>query len=225
MTESQAQFYPRLEAAEQEALLALARRRLYGRHESVFEAGEPPREVFILLRGQVKVFKALASGKEVILWFCRPGELFGLADMVAGGRRRVHARSCMDSELLIIGEEAFRRFLQGHPNAAVRFVDLLSGRMRLLIDVLGGLVEEDVTQRVISLLARLSVHYGRPADDGLHLDIALTHQDIADMVGTSRQSVTTALCELKRRQVLSTPRRRIVVHRRELLEEVLRGGG
>ena len=112
----------------------------------------------------------------------------------------------------------FEHYLHKHPDIAMHVIGLLSRRLRELGDVLLNLASDDVTSRVIKLITRLSARYGKPFENGIYLDIPLTHQEMADMIGTSRQTVTTVLGSLRRKGILRTEQRNIYIQNSEWLE-------
>jgi CRP/FNR family transcriptional regulator, cyclic AMP receptor protein len=214
-------FLAHLDAQDRESLMARAQSRAFQRNDAIFCAGSPGENVYILVEGRVKIFALSPIGKSVILWFCFPGEIFGLAEIARGGRREVDAEACTDSEVLIIPRAEFHEFLLQRPSAAMRVVDLLSCRLRAIGDMLLNLTTDDVLTRVIKLLVRLSARYGKPLrPHGMRLDINLTHQEIADMIGTSRQSVSTILSQLRRQGLLCIKNHTIQIENCELLEQL-----
>jgi len=204
-------FFHCLKPTQQQQLLSLGIRRRYDREELIFQAGSSSDDVFVLLDGRVKIFQLSCDGREVILWFCFPGELFGLAEVVRNGSREVNALACSKVELVTIKQADFRQYLLSEPEAAVSVIELMSGRLRELGDVLLNLASEDVRSRVIKLLTRLAARYGKRQQHQICLNIPLTHQEMADMIGTSRQTVTTVLGDLRRSGFLRTEQRNIII--------------
>ena len=204
-------FFHCLPDSQQKQLLSLGVKRRFNRDEMIFQAGSSSDDVFILLEGRVKIFQLSCDGKEVILWFCFPGEIFGLAEVVRNGSREVNALACSSIELLTIKQADFRHYLLSNPAAAVSVIELMSGRLRELGDVLLNLASEDVRSRVIKLLTRLAARYGKRQERQICLNIPLTHQEMADMIGTSRQTVTTVLGDLRRSGFLRTEQRNIII--------------
>ena len=214
---SPSDFVGNLSAADREALAALGQRRPYAKGEHVFRAGGPGAHVYFLETGRVKIYQAAGSGRDVILWFCLPGEIFGLAEVARGGGRVVSAQAGEASVVLAVAQESFRQFVAARPQAALLSMQVLSARLRGLSDVLVNLVADDVDTRIAKLILRLGARYGRRMGGAIHLDIPLTHQEIADMVGTTRQTVTSALSKLKKQGVLSIDTHRIHIESEELL--------
>jgi CRP-like cAMP-binding protein len=214
-------FLGKMRRDDHAALLALAEVREFGKQTPIFQAGSPGNNVYILKQGRVKIFALSPIGKQVILWFCFPGEVFGLAEVPRGGRREVYADACAESTVLVIPQQDFKTFLVSHPDTAMLVIDLLSCRLRTLGDMLLNLTADDVTTRIVKLLIRLSARYGRRlASADVCLDIDLTHQDIADMIGTSRQTVTSVLSELRRQGVVRVDNHHIHIPSQRLLESL-----
>lgn len=213
-------FLGSLSPAEREALLALTERRERQKGDYIFQVGDPGNFVYFLEEGRAKIFQLSPAGKELILWFCFPGEVFGLAELPRSGQREVYAQLCSAGTVLRISRERFRDFLTEHPETAMKVIELLSCRMRLLGDMLLNLATEEVTSRVVKLLIRLAARYGTTLNGVLHLEMHLTHQEMADMIGTSRQSVTTVLNMLKRRGFLEVDRHCIHIQNQAGLERL-----
>lgn len=201
----------RMTAEEQSHLYAIARQREFRKKELIVRAAAPSRHVYVLLKGRVRIYRLSPVGKKVIFWFCLPGEPFGLADQLNSGVHKVYAEACDSAEALAIERKQFRQFLVEHPRLSIDVLDLMSYRLCALGDMLINLSSDDVTTRVVKLLARLSSLYGRQAGNESCLDIPLTHQEIADMVGTARQTVSTILGQLKCKGLVRTQGRSIYI--------------
>lgn len=217
-------FLARLDPADHADLVALAKLQQFAKGDFVFRAGAPGVNVYFLNSGKVKICQPSPLGREVILWFCFSGEIFGLAEVARGGERVVNAQACAQSEVLAVSHEQFRSFLSKHPQTALLSMQVLSSRLRILGEMLVNLVADDVNTRIAKLILRLSARYGTRVRKEIFLNIPLTHQEIADMIGTSRQTVTSALSELKRQGVLSIDNHRIHIESEELLNLMSRSG-
>lgn len=206
-------FVSRLCERDHQDLLSLAARKHLHKGTLIFQAGEPASHVYILATGRAKIFHLSPSGKELLLWFCFPGEIFGLSEIFQCAQRQVSAQVCEPSVLLSIARSDFCNFVEQRPAVARLVMDLLSSRVRDLGTMMQELVATDVNGRVLMLLARLTSRYGRRMGDEVCLDVHITHQEMADMIGTTRQTVTSALGTLKRSGALNFRNRRIYVMR------------
>lgn len=213
-------FLAQLSAADYAELAALARVQHHQKGDLVFRAGAPGHHVYFLKTGKVKIYQLSPLGREVILWFCFPGEIFGLAEVARGGGRVVNAQACDQSEVLAVSQEQFKGFLMNHPQTSLLSMQVLSSRLRILGEMFVNLVSDEVNTRIAKLILRLSARYGTRVGKEIFLNIPLTHQEIADMVGTSRQTVTSTLSTLKKQGVLSIDDHRIHIESEELLNEM-----
>lgn len=193
----------------------------FRKHDMMFRAGSDGRDVYVLMSGRVKVYALSPAGRAVTLWFCLPGEVFGLAEMARSSPRMVFAEACTDVEVLILPCDRLRARLVSDAATAMQLVDMLSCRLRQLSDAMLNLIADDVNTRVAKLLLRLYARYGRPMEaGGFLLDLPLTHQEMADMIGTTRQSVSSAVTHLRQRGLLTTTGHRFCLTDPERLAEV-----
>jgi len=219
-----ANYFAQLNKKHQYELLELSVTRQFIRDELIDKLGAQSDSVYVVADGRVKIFELTADGKEVILWFCSPGEMFGFAETLVPSvfsGHQIHAQACGRSELLIIEKSDFEHFITENPDAVLPIVHLLGFRLREISEVLLDVTSSDVTSRVIRLLYRLGGLYGKPVKNGLRIDFLLTHQEMADMIGTSRQTVTTVLGELKRKGFIETEQRTIVIRDMDSMQGLL----
>lgn len=211
MTERPLTFMERLSPDERAALCALGMRRAMQKSELLFRAGEPGDAVYLLEHGRVKIFHPGLANKEVLLWFCTPGDIFGVSEIGTAAVRQVSARANEDGSLLVIPSSAFRSFIAGSPSAAFVVLEILSERLRALGHRVQDLSTGDVAERVVHLIGRLCTQYGKPDGEALCIDLPITHQEMGEMIGATRQSVTSAVSELRRKGFVSMRGRRICV--------------
>lgn len=216
-------FLAQLCAQDHADLVSIARAETIAKHHVVFRAGEPSTRVYFLQSGLVKIFEVSDLGREAILWFCLSGEIFGLAEAVAGGIRGVNAMACEHCEVLSIHGDEFRDFLARHPQAALLSLQALSARLRGLGHMLVNFVSDDVHTRIGKLLLRLCARYGERVGTEIVLRIPLTHQAISDMVGAARPTVSSVLSDLKRKGVLRIDNQRIRIESEDRLQELAQG--
>ena len=213
-------FWSSLTPAVRADLGQLGTRAQFRKHDMMFRAGSDGRDVYVLMSGRVKVYALSPVGKAVTLWFCLPGEVFGLAEMARSSPRMVYAEACTDAEVLILPCDRLRARLLSDAATAMQLVDMLSCRVRQLSDAMLNLIADDVNTRVVKLLLRLHARYGRPLESGgFLLDLPLTHQEMADMIGTTRQSVSSAVTHLRQRGLLTTSGHRLCLTDPERLAE------
>jgi CRP/FNR family transcriptional regulator len=213
-----------LNEIDREALFGIGQRHTYAKGEPVFSVGGSSDCVHFLISGKVRISQPSPLGREVTLWYCLPGEIFGLAEVAHGGDRTVSASAVEEAEVLSVAQGDFKDLLVRRPQVALLSMQALSSRLRVLGEICVNLVADDVATRIAKLILRLSARYGERGKNEIRLNIPLTHQEIADMVGTSRQTVSSTLMQLKRQGVLSIENRRILIESEELLSGLTQGG-
>lgn len=169
----------------------------FNKGEYVFQASTPKKYFYILVHGRVKLCRVSSAGREVIQWFCFPGEIFGLSEIHQSNQREIYAQCCESSEVYAIALNQFEKFIGHSPELAMKVIEQLSERLKVVGDSLLNFTSDSVRIRLIKLLIRLTMHSGVNYKKGVLIDVKLTHKELSDMVGTCRQSVTTALGELK----------------------------
>jgi CRP-like cAMP-binding protein len=224
MTAAVTDFLGQIDAVERERLLKLARRRNYRKGDLIFRMGDRSRNVYFLLSGRLKFFRIAPSGREVILWFCFPGEVFGMSEIHDAKGRRVNVQACEESQVAVISERAFNHFLDRHPKASRLCRRVMGARLGILANVLVNLVVDDAHTRIAKLILHLGARYGVRRDDEIYLQIPLTHQEIANMVGVNRQTASRILSEFKRSGLLSINNRRIHIESEEKLAKLTSPG-
>ncbi len=216
-------FLGQLAADERESLLKLARQACFRKGELVFRVGDAKQDAYLLLSGRLKFFRLTPGGREVILWFCFPGEIFGMSEVPATKGRRVNVQTCEDSEVAVISDAAFNRYLDQHPNAGRLCRRTMAARLGALTNALVNLVADDAGARVAKVILHLGLQHGTRRGNGITLEAPYTHQEIANLSGVNRQTVTRILGDLRRDRIVTLARRRIYIESEQRLERRIRG--
>ena len=211
-------FLGQLEPEAHDALLARARRRTLDKGEYVYRVGDEGDSVFLLLQGRAKTYKVSPEGHEVILWFCYPGELFGLAVHPHQRGRMVSVQACEQSEVAELAHTSFERFLETRPAESRLCLQAVMFRLGMLANRLVRLTAEDAAARVAKLLLDLENRQAGKTRAG-QVSVGITHQEIADMTGVQRQTVTRILGELAACGAVAGGYRKITIANRETLAD------
>jgi CRP/FNR family cyclic AMP-dependent transcriptional regulator len=195
-----------LEPRELEALSVHATPQSFPRNTVIVNEGDRSESIFIIVSGRVKVYLHNRDGKEVILNVHGPGEYFG--EMVLDeGPRSASVITLEPSRFLVISKAAFRQFLSGNPDFAMKLINRLMHRVRALTDNVGSLALLDVYGRVARLLVELAVE----REGRLVVEERLTQKDIGDRVGASREMVSRIFKDLVAGGYISLENRRITI--------------
>ena len=181
--------------AQREAVLGRARRLAFARNAAIFAAGDPAHSVYFIIAGRVKIVRTSASGAESIVEIRDRGELFGeLTSLVTGEPRRTSAFAIEPAEIAAVNASDFFRALGNDADLARLFARAEATRLAEAVLDLTELAGKSVTGRLVDALGRLSQRHGKLQPDGtLHIGINLTHKDLADLIGTSRETLTKEL--------------------------------
>ncbi len=227
-SDAHANFLSSLSQEETQDLLKCSRRLDLKSRDLLFRAGDRSNDVYIVAGGCIRLFQVSTTGKETILWFSFVGEIFGMAELWRGNSRQIHAVANEATQIYSIRRRDFTDFLGTHPEAAMKAIGILSARVRSLGHILVGLASDNVETRIARLLIRFAaVSSGMRCCSGttegeLCVNVRLTHQDIANLIGASRQTVTTTLAHLRKRGAVRMVNHHIHIvrpdHLRRLLE-------
>ena len=187
----------------------------------VFRSGENAGGVHFLKSGKIKVSQPVSNGKEVILWFCFGGDIFGLAEAAQHGEREVSAQACENSEILSIPQMRFNIYLFEHPQVMFLLLQVMSSRLRCLSETMANIAGQQVHTRLARLMLWLCARYGQREGDNVVMKVHLTHQEIADMIGATRQTVTSIMGDFKRQGILETRDHYIHIIDKKLLGTLL----
>lgn len=207
-------FLDKLDAETRTTLLSGATHRRLGKGIFVYRVSDPGDSVYFLLSGRIKTYKLTPDGREVILWFAFPGEVFGLVESPHHKRRMVSVETCEPCEIAETPSKKFRAFLDARPDVSQLLLQIVASRLGMLANRLVYFMADDAEARIAKLLVDLAARYHPAADK---VPVGLTHQEIADITGVQRQTATRILGRLTERGALSVHYRRISIRDRELL--------
>lgn len=181
------------------------------RGEVLFSEGESGDRLFIVLDGKVKLGRTAADGRENLIAVMGPGQMFGELSLFDPGPRSTTATAVTDVDMQSLGHDELIGWLPEHPNVARALLHQLAARLRRTNDVVADLVFSDVPGRVAKALIDLSARFGRRADDGIHVHHDLTQEELAQLVGASRETVNKALADFAMRGWLRLEPRSVVI--------------
>ena len=216
-------FLAQLQESDKNELYRLGKTRTYAKNDFLFKAGESDLNVYVLKRGRVKLFGSSAEGRDVLLWFSLVGEIFGLAESLQEQPRLIYARAAEECEALCIAHSQFKEWFGVRPAVACCLMKIMALRMRELGQRFLSLANGNIQMEIAQLLVRLGANYGKLAGRYIQVGIPLTEQDIADMVGTSRQGVSTCLAEMKRQGIVDSERHFLIIKKLEDLHQIANG--
>lgn len=202
------------EGLSRDALVELSRALkplTFKRDALVFGKASQGDALYIIRSGQVKVVLQNADGKEMILTTFKTGDFFGEMSLLDGHPRSANVFTSKKSQLLVLSRSDFVSHLERFPTTSLRILEVMSHRLRRADEVIGNLVMLDVYGRVARILIDLSHKEGEQREDGIFIKSRPTQQDMASMIGTTRETVSRVLSEFQRRGLLTAEGKSILL--------------
>ena len=203
----------------------VAEQRQYRRRQVIHFADQPGDYVYLLCSGRVKVARVSDQGREVTLYLVDPAQIFGEAALAESGQLYgVMAETLEDSLVCAFRRSDFLDAFTHTPASMLELLKLINDRRALAESKIADLVFLDVPKRLAKLLLRLYDRpngSGTPRSDGL-ISVKFTHQELANMIGSTRETTTLVLNEFKRQGSIEFLGRKIVIRERTDLESLLR---
>lgn len=197
--------------AEMQEMEKITRMEEVKKRQPFYLPGDPSSNVYLLKRGRVKLANTAASGKEVTFDILEPGEVFGELEVLEGLPRETAAEALDDAMICVIRREDFDRYLAMHPNITVKLTKLIGLRLRRIQSRIEDLVFRDVPARLAHLLVELSKSDGAQEPGGIRIKAKLTHQEMANLIGCSRETVSATLGQFRDEGLLQLEGRTITI--------------
>ena len=183
--------------------------------ETIFSEGEPPEWFYFVLSGKVKITKLSHEGKEIILEVISPYDIFGGVAVIRGFPYPANAVAMDDAEVLKISRKNLLRLIDRFPNLMYCMALQLGDRMKNSYDTLKNIALERVEARIAALLLKLAGKTGVPHKNGTLIDMRLTKQDVADMVGTTVETSIRTFSKFKKEKLVGEMDGKFVVQDKE----------
>ena len=190
----------------------------FERGKTIFFPGDPAERVYFLLKGAVKLSRVYEAGEEITVALLRENSVFGVLSLITGHRsdRFYHAVAFTSVDLLSAPIEQVEQALKDNPDLSMLMLRGLSSRILQTEMMIETLAHRDMGSRLVSFLLILCRDFGVPmADgiaDGITIDLKLSHQAIAEAIGSTRVTVTRLLGDLRQEQMISIHKKKITVH-------------
>jgi CRP-like cAMP-binding protein len=207
----QCRLLERLATADLQRLEARSSCRNFARGEVIYLPVDRADAVLAVVSGRVHICHVTPEGKQSILAFIEPGEVFGELCLVDSAERDELAIAAMPSRIVLIPQEAFEELMRRHADLALGITRLVGLRRRRIERRLKSLLFRSSHDRLVQLLVDLAGDYGAPTTQGVELRIKLSHQELASIIGSTRETVTHTLGELQEQGLLILGRQRIVL--------------
>lgn len=177
----------------------------------IFSEGQPGDQMYVIVEGKVKLGQTSADGRESLLGVLGPGEMFGELSLFDPGLRTSTATALTDSIVLALGNDQLRPWLSGRPEVAAALLQALARRIRRTNEAMADLVFSDVPGRVAKALMELGEKFGDVTTEGLLVTHDMTQEELAQLVGASRETVNKALADFAQRGWIRLESRQVLI--------------
>lgn len=216
-------FFCELPKSSMEAFDAIKYSAAYPGGAMLFTEGQFPRGIYMLCKGRVKLSITAADGKTLILKIVEPGEVLGLHATVSGSPYEMTAETLHPCQVNFVKREDFLKFLRDHGDACMQAAHHLSTSMQSAYEQIRSLgLSHSAREKLARVLLEWAVT-GEETKDGTRVKLAMTHEEIAQMIGTSRETVTRILAEFKTKQYAQIKGSNLVIRNRAALERMVAG--
>ncbi len=167
------------------------------KRQPLYLPGDPSSNVYLLKKGRVKIANTAPNGKEVTFDILEPGEVFGELDVLEDAPRSTSAETLDDAVICVIPRKDFDQYLAMHPTVMFKLTKLIGLRLKKIQSRVEDLVFRDVPARLAHLLLELSKSDGVAENQGIRLKVKLTHQEMANLIGCSRETVSATMGQFR----------------------------
>lgn len=209
--------FEQLQSADVERLESVAQAKTFPKRSLVYMPADAGESVFLLTSGRIKLYHVTSDGKQAVMALIEPGEMFGELAIFGGGDREEFAEAMTKSTLIKIPRGEIQRLMEVHADVAVGVTKLMGFRRRRIEKRLKSLLFRSNRDRLVHLLIELAEKYGSRTAEGVRLGIKLSHQELASIIGSTRETVTVVLGELQQEGQLVIERRQIILKQIEQL--------
>lgn len=207
----QAPLFSALDPESATALRAATSVTRLGKGQVLFHEGERGDRLYVVEDGKVKLGTTSSDGRETLLAVVGPGEMIGELSLFDPGPRTATATALTDTSLRGLGHDALRPWLTGRPEVAEPLLQALARRLRRTNEAMSDLVFSDVPGRVAKALIDLGERFGEPETDGLKVTHDMTQEELAQLVGASRETVNKALADFAHRGWIKLESRSVTI--------------
>ena len=186
----------------------------FERSKTIFFPGDPAERVYVLIKGAVTLSRVYEAGDEITVALLRENSVFGVLSLITGHKsdRFYHAVAFTPVELISVPIDQVEKALREDPELSVILLRGLSSRILQTEMMIETLAHRDMGSRLVSFLLILCRDFGVPTKDGITIDLKLSHQAIAEAIGSTRVTVTRLLGDLRQDEMISIHKKKITVH-------------
>ncbi len=192
--------------------------REYVRGSVIFNESDNADYFYLIKSGRVKIYKLVEDGRELIIGIFSENGIFGDVPVFDGGPYPATAETMVDSTIWSISRNDFEILVKNHPDISLKLIRVLGRRLRQAHNLLRDMALKNVPQRLAKLLIKFEREYGKTSGKQIFLDLPFSRQDIAEMIGVSRETVTRELSKFVKADILKVDGKKLTITDSEKLK-------
>lgn len=192
----------------------------YPKGRTIYAPGDTGDTLYVVRRGTVRLYRLSPDGREVTLTLLAAGDVFGELGLSASGGHSAFVEAVEDTEVALLTPRACHELITRHPEVAFELIGNLSLRLQRAEDLIEDLVSRDVAGRVARTLLHLAGTFGRDAERGTVINLRLPYQEIANLVGSTRETVTRAISQMQQNEWVRLEKGHLLILDRPALESL-----
>jgi CRP-like cAMP-binding protein len=185
--------------------------RRFGARDIIYAPGDPDGQLHFLLEGTVRLYKIYGEYKEATVALLKDGDVFGELNLEETPCQNAFAEAVTEARVVVVRKSVVKEVIKRRPEFALKLFSSFSERLRQSDETIGRLLNREVSARLVTLLSHLGERFGEPDGSGTILKVRLTHQDLANMIFSTREAVSKEMSEFQRAGLIEVRNRRIFV--------------
>ncbi|WP_096190122.1 Crp/Fnr family transcriptional regulator [Evansella halocellulosilytica] len=177
----------------------------------IFHQEEPCSIIYLIAEGQIKAFKTTEGGREQIVNILSTNDMFPHVGLFGDSEYPATAQAIENCTLYYLLVDEFNDLLKAYPSISIKLLQISDEKIRGLQTRLSQVMEKGIKEKLMNTLFMLAKNIGRQVEDGYEINVDLTHQDIADMLGTTRETVSRTMAQLKREDKMMYNQHSIII--------------
>lgn len=203
--------FSELQEEDLEQIAGISIERNYKKNMIIFIEGEPGDAFYYIKSGKIKVFRTYTDGREHIIHILGEGDVFGEATLFSNMPYPASASVYEDAVIGIIRNAELESIVRSSPELSLKIIKILTKKLLFAQNKIKELAFNDVFSRTASQLLKLSMEYGNKTDKGIVIEVKLMRQELAEMVGTTRETVSRAISKFKKEKSISEENDKLVI--------------
>jgi CRP-like cAMP-binding protein len=195
---SQINLFDEMPMDELEAIDNISAMKPLKKGKIILGPNNPTRALYLLKQGKVRLFRSSEDGKQLTVDLLGDGNVFGETSSFSLSDDQTYAEALSDVYLCVIGKDEFTKLIEQYPKLAIKFIEILSARLKETYEMSESLALRNVKYRMLVILLKLSEKFGRRNKEWQTIDIKITHHDLASMIGSTRETVSATFSQLKK---------------------------